>query len=104
MGVQFHPEYLSHPLHPSAPYLGLVLAASGQLKDYLSGTRIPSPLNSIMDLSYKFSGFLMNNASPRRVSSKGKMVPKAMANGFGNGYANGHHSSDDDLAQYSTSI
>ena len=33
--VQFHPEYLSRPLRPSAPYLGLILAASGQLTSYL---------------------------------------------------------------------
>lgn len=35
VGVQFHPEYLSRPLEPSKPYLGLILAASGQLKPYL---------------------------------------------------------------------
>ncbi|VDM59123.1 unnamed protein product [Angiostrongylus costaricensis] len=31
VGTQFHPEYLSHPLQPSPPFLGLLLAASGQL-------------------------------------------------------------------------
>lgn len=35
VGVQYHPEYLSRPIKPSAPYLGLVLAASGKLKSYL---------------------------------------------------------------------
>uniref|UniRef100_A0A1I7XN03 CTP synthase n=1 Tax=Heterorhabditis bacteriophora TaxID=37862 RepID=A0A1I7XN03_HETBA len=34
VGAQFHPEYLSHPLQPSPPFLGLLLAASGQLEDY----------------------------------------------------------------------
>ncbi|VDL64018.1 unnamed protein product [Nippostrongylus brasiliensis] len=34
VGAQFHPEYLSHPLQPSPPFLGLLLAATGQLKDY----------------------------------------------------------------------
>ncbi|VDO52774.1 unnamed protein product [Haemonchus placei] len=32
VGAQFHPEYLSHPLQPSPPFLGLLLAATGQLK------------------------------------------------------------------------
>ncbi|OQV26121.1 CTP synthase 2 [Hypsibius exemplaris] len=35
VGVQFHPEYLSRPLKPSPPYLGLLLAASGKLDSYL---------------------------------------------------------------------
>ena len=35
VGVQYHPEYLSRPIKPSAPYLGFVLAASGKLKAYL---------------------------------------------------------------------
>jgi len=29
VGVQFHPEYLSHVLQPSRPYLGFVAAAAG---------------------------------------------------------------------------
>lgn len=35
VGVQFHPEYKSRPLRPSPPFMGLVLAASGQLGDHL---------------------------------------------------------------------
>ncbi|XP_054720485.1 CTP synthase 1-A-like isoform X2 [Uloborus diversus] len=31
VGVQFHPEYISRPLKPSPPYLGLILASSGRL-------------------------------------------------------------------------
>ncbi|KAI9501492.1 CTP synthase ura7 [Coemansia sp. RSA 1358] len=37
VGVQYHPEYLTRPLNPSPPFLGLLLAASGQLDVYLSG-------------------------------------------------------------------
>jgi hypothetical protein len=44
VGVQFHPEYLSRPMKPSPPFLGLLLAASNQLESFLSGTRIPSPM------------------------------------------------------------
>ena len=32
----YHPEFLSRPLKPSPPFLGLVLAASGELNDYLA--------------------------------------------------------------------
>ena len=31
LGVQYHPEFKSRPLAPSPPFLGLLLAASGQL-------------------------------------------------------------------------
>jgi len=30
LGVQYHPEFKSRPLAPSPPFLGLLLAASGQ--------------------------------------------------------------------------
>jgi CTP synthase len=36
VGCQFHPEFLSRPLHPSPPFLGLLLAATGQLDEYVS--------------------------------------------------------------------
>ncbi|XP_048963116.1 CTP synthase 2 isoform X3 [Canis lupus baileyi] len=35
VGVQFHPEFSSRPLKPSPPYLGLLLAATGNLHGYL---------------------------------------------------------------------
>lgn len=33
---QYHPEYLTRPLNPSPPYLGLILAASKKLDQYLA--------------------------------------------------------------------
>jgi CTP synthase len=36
VAVQYHPEYLSRPMRPSPPYLGLVLAATGKLQPFLS--------------------------------------------------------------------
>ena len=36
VGVQYHPEYLSRPLAPSAPYLGLILASSKKLEGFVS--------------------------------------------------------------------
>jgi CTP synthase len=35
IGVQYHPEFKSRPLIPSPPFLGLILAACGQLDKYL---------------------------------------------------------------------
>ncbi|XP_063218127.1 CTP synthase isoform X2 [Bacillus rossius redtenbacheri] len=36
VAVQYHPEYLSRPLKPSPPFLGLVLASCGKLGAYLA--------------------------------------------------------------------
>ncbi|XP_011501043.1 PREDICTED: CTP synthase [Ceratosolen solmsi marchali] len=36
VATQYHPEYLSRPLKPSPPFLGLILASVGKLKAYLT--------------------------------------------------------------------
>ena len=36
VACQYHPEFLSRPLKPSPPFLGLMLAACGELNDYLA--------------------------------------------------------------------
>jgi len=36
VGVQYHPEYLTRPLRPSAPFMGLILAATGGLEAHLA--------------------------------------------------------------------
>ncbi|KAG0091760.1 CTP synthase ura7 [Podila epicladia] len=36
VGVQYHPEYLTRPLKPSAPFMGLILAATGGLQAHLA--------------------------------------------------------------------
>ncbi|KAG0234597.1 CTP synthase [Mortierella sp. GBAus27b] len=36
LGVQYHPEYLTRPLKPSAPFLGLILAATKELEKHLA--------------------------------------------------------------------
>lgn len=44
VGTQFHPEYLSRPLKPSPPFLGLILASVGKLESYLQqGNKIITP-------------------------------------------------------------
>ncbi|ORX72649.1 CTP synthase [Linderina pennispora] len=46
VAVQYHPEYLTRPLSPSPPFLGLLLAASGQLDSYLSGAGIAADVDT----------------------------------------------------------
>ncbi|KAK3098119.1 hypothetical protein FSP39_016291 [Pinctada imbricata] len=36
VGVQYHPEYISRPMKPSPPYLGLLLASTGKMANYKS--------------------------------------------------------------------
>lgn len=36
VAVQFHPEYLSRPMAPSPPFVGLILASKDKLKSYLA--------------------------------------------------------------------
>ncbi|KAF8945763.1 CTP synthase ura7 [Haplosporangium gracile] len=36
VGVQYHPEYLTRPLKPSPPFMGLILAATGELESHLA--------------------------------------------------------------------
>ena len=48
--VQYHSEYLSRSLNPSPPYLGLILASSNELKNYISRGCNISPW-----LSYDFT-------------------------------------------------
>lgn len=49
VGVQFHPEFLSRPLKPSPPYLGLILAATGKLDEVLKRGGRLSPRTSISE-------------------------------------------------------
>ena len=36
VGCQYHPEFQSRPLRPSPPFLGLILAASGMIDEFMS--------------------------------------------------------------------
>lgn len=50
VAVQFHPEFLSRPLKPSPPYLGLILASTGKLDSYLARGGRLSPKSSFHEL------------------------------------------------------
>lgn len=43
VATQYHPEYLSRPLKPSAPFMGLILASVGKLKPYLEHCNSQNP-------------------------------------------------------------
>ena len=51
VAVQYHPEYISRPLAPSPPYLGLVLASVGKLQSFLShGCQSATPSQELSDV------------------------------------------------------
>ncbi|CAG5119487.1 unnamed protein product [Candidula unifasciata] len=49
VGVQFHPEYISRPMKPSPPYLGLLLASCNKLQAYASRGFRPTPRMSFCE-------------------------------------------------------
>lgn len=51
IGVQFHPEFSSRPMKPSPPYLGLLLAATGNLNAHLQHMSRFSPSDVYSDVS-----------------------------------------------------
>ena len=63
VAVQYHPEYLSRPMKPSAPYLGLILAATDKLQSFLSMVSLIFLLNPVITLrKYLFPNIVsMNN-------------------------------------------
>ncbi|XP_041354070.1 CTP synthase 1-like isoform X2 [Gigantopelta aegis] len=52
IGVQYHPEYISRPMKPSPPYLGLLLASCGKLQAYANRGFRPSPRMSFCEDDY----------------------------------------------------
>ena len=70
VGVQYHPEYLSRPLKPSPPYLGLLLASSGKLQSFLNrGCRLSPRAGSDFESSdEEFSLIKAENLQRERVS------------------------------------
>ena len=56
VAVQYHPEYLSRPMKPSAPYLGLILAATDKLQSFLS--MVSSFINVVGIWKLKFAKYI----------------------------------------------
>ena len=69
LAAQFHPEFKSRPGKPSPSYLGVILAASGNLDNFLSGTclspaRIP-PRKKLKVSDVSFDPFKDLEVKPR---------------------------------------
>lgn len=61
VATQFHPEYLSRPLKPSPPFLGLILASVGKLEAYLKqGNKLSNSTQAVSDSSSDDDGQLSN--------------------------------------------
>uniref|UniRef100_A0A1B6CF88 CTP synthase n=1 Tax=Clastoptera arizonana TaxID=38151 RepID=A0A1B6CF88_9HEMI len=70
VATQYHPEYLSRPLSPSPPFLGLILASVGKLSSYLTkGCRL-----SPRALSDDDSDFDMNDLTLQSSNVKIKNI------------------------------
>ncbi|XP_042514226.1 CTP synthase-like [Macadamia integrifolia] len=83
VGVQFHPEFKSRPGRPSALFLGLLAAASGQLESFLHNPNIVQKVATT-----KCNGN-SNRRSIIKMHHNGSV--KKLANGSVNGvYANGN--------------
>ncbi|XP_071441358.1 CTP synthase 1 isoform X2 [Hetaerina americana] len=76
VATQFHPEYLSRPLTPSPPYLGLILASIGKLSSFISrGCRL-SPRQYHSDGDYSDEDDLVTAAKEKLTC-----LTQAVANG-----------------------
>lgn len=82
VATQYHPEYLSRPLKPSPPFLGLILASVGKLKSYMDrGCRLSprqmSDASSDEDEVSMLRAMNMNGDSNRLT-----VKPVKMTNGY----------------------
>uniref|UniRef100_A0A1I7SZC1 CTP synthase n=1 Tax=Caenorhabditis tropicalis TaxID=1561998 RepID=A0A1I7SZC1_9PELO len=79
VGAQYHPEYLSHPLSPSPPFFGLLLAATGQLSSYFSGSR--SPALQVVEEENAHPNFLQKSSSSTSGDAVGELLDKLKLEG-----------------------
>lgn len=78
VGVQFHPEFKSRPGKASAVFLGLILAASGQLKSHLK--RLSSSITAKVVSNHRFE----NGISSTMNGHAKNLSPLKYPNGNGN--------------------
>ncbi|XP_050520849.1 CTP synthase 2 [Daktulosphaira vitifoliae] len=81
VATQFHPEYLSRPLKPSPPFLGLMLASCGKLKSYLENECRLTPDESCSeddseDILMKIQDLIVTSSNEKKVNGN--------SNGFSN--------------------
>lgn len=108
VATQYHPEYLSRPLKPSPPFMGLILASIGKLQMYLNqGCRLsPRQLSdessdddetlNALTTSLKKSALLL---SPSKLNGHAKLngLPNSNSNGSNGSTCSYESSSTEEL-------
>lgn len=87
IATQYHPEYLSRPLKPSPPFLGLILASVGKLRSYMDrGCRLSprqmSDASSDEDEVTMLRVMNMNGDAKKESPNRLTVKPVKMTNGF----------------------
>lgn len=85
VATQYHPEYLSRPLKPSPPFLGLILAAEGRLQSYIHD-KLSDKDKTVNGLS-SITSNLESLKIPGTAQDKNGVDKTPIANGYGNGCA-----------------
>jgi hypothetical protein len=67
--VQYHPEYLSRPMRPSPPYLGLILAATGKLEAFIAKGQEISEANFLILISSQKNTIFLLDICPMDLKS-----------------------------------
>nr|CAG4636935.1 EOG090X04HX [Ceriodaphnia reticulata]SVE72876.1 EOG090X04HX [Ceriodaphnia reticulata] len=77
VATQYHPEYISRPLKPSPPYLGLLLAAVGKLQPYLNNAMSSNTTSEDGENSVSKSSMTSEESTNPQWNLGGKLVIKA---------------------------
>uniref|UniRef100_A0A023EVR3 CTP synthase n=1 Tax=Aedes albopictus TaxID=7160 RepID=A0A023EVR3_AEDAL len=91
VATQFHPEYLSRPLKPSPPFLGLILASVGKLEAYLDqGNKLSGSAQATSEDSSDDDGQLYKaNRLLKKMTVSGKPAKPEQPSPKVNGQCNG---------------
>lgn len=100
VATQYHPEYLSRPLNPSPPFLGLILAAEGRLKSYIDrgcplSPRQLSDASSDEDETVNGLSRITNNFEALKIPGATQETQTPLVNGKTNGWAVGSENTSD---------
>lgn len=104
VATQYHPEYLSRPLKPSPPFLGLILAAEGRLQSYIDrGCRLSprqlSDASSDEDETVNGLPRITNNFETLKIQDaaqdKNNEENSSIVNRHGHGWAAGSESTSE---------
>lgn len=80
VAVQFHPEYLSRPLKPAPPFLGLILASVGKLDAYLQhGNKLSNSAQVTSESSSDDDTLLQANRLMKKMTVNGEPVKMKQA-------------------------